>query len=615
MRSFIKNLALPFGLILAAVLLNIFVLYSSVISAETVQSRNVYGVSSSEDMAVLRIKQRLLKDISGDYSADIFSLEERIKELENYRTAVRYIDTKDSYLLSVWSEISSEERTEKAEELYTAALSRFTPDKEALPNVIERELTAAEETADYLRYLNGYGSYISGITDRSDHLSDISIYKQDSQILANIINTRKDFYGLENIPLTPVCETGFMLFLNYRLTDIFAAIVPIISLAAVKNSRRKSLLSPVIFTLLGVGAMYLTNLVLIGNYLGLPPMETAVQSMKSFQSCPYIINAGTLLTLIILMKIAGCLVILFIASAAAFSSGKNRIITAAAAISVLFTEVFLALSPTVPTLLSEINILSFFSFERFFIRYLNLDIFGLSVARIPVFLVFGTAVITVLWTYSAKLLKSENDASIRKTEQEYYDEINRRYNESRKIRHDINNHLLAVSALIERGSIEEAKRYISEVSEQSDLAAMPVKTGRNVLDALLFKKTEQAAEKGCKIAFEIDCPISGSASDYDLCTIFGNILDNAIEASNSGDRISVKIGKQLDMLYISCKNSYSHELKRRGDKILTTKKDFASHGFGIMRVREIARRYGGDVNITAENDVFLMEILLNTNNI
>lgn len=144
---------------------------------------------------------------------------------------------------------------------------------------------------------------------------------------------------------------------------------------------------------------------------------------------------------------------------------------------------------------------------------------------------------------------------------------------------------------------------------------MPVKTGRNVLDALLFKKTEQAAEKGCKITFEIDCPISGSASDYDLCTIFGNILDNAIEASNSGDRISVKIGKQLDMLYISCKNPFSHKLKRRGDRILTTKKDFASHGFGIMRVREIARRYGGDVNITAENDVFLMEILLNTNNI
>lgn len=612
MRSFIKNLALPFGLILATVLLNIFVLYSSVLSAETVQSRSVYGVRNSEDIAVLRIKQRLIGDISGDYPADISALEERIKELRDYRTAVRYINTNDKSLLYAWSDIPANEQAERANELYNDALLRFTRDKEALPEIIERELSAAEETADYLRYLNGYADYISGITDRSDFLSDISIYKQDSEILANILNTRKDFYGLENITLTPVCETGYTLFLNYRLTDIFAVIVPIISLAALRNSRRKSLLSPVILTLLGAGAMHLTNLALIGNFLGLPPAETAVQSMESFQSCPYMINAGTLAALVILMKMAGCLVILFSLSAVVFSSGKNRIITAAIALAVLAAEVFCAILPTAPTALIEINILSFFSFERFFIRYLNLDIFGLSVARLPVFLVFGAAVIAALWAYSAYVIKTRTEAAIRETEREYYDEINRRYNESRKIRHDINNHLLAVSALIERGSIDEAKRYIAEVSEQSDLAAMPVKTGRNVLDALLFKKTEQAAEKGCKIAFEIDCPISGSVSDYDLCTIFGNIIDNAIDAVSVGGSISVKIGKQLEMLYISCENPFSGELKRRGDRIITTKKDIASHGFGIMRVRELAGRYGGDVNITAENGVFLIEILLNT---
>lgn len=612
MRSYMKNLALPFGLIIAAVMLNILVLYSSVLSADTVQSRSVYGVSSSENMAVLRIKQRLIAEISGDYSADIVRLEERIKALREYQTAVRYIDTKDSSLLYGWGEITAEERAEKAQKLYTDALSRFTPDKEALPDAIDREISAAEQTADYLRYLDGYGDYISGITDRSDFLSDISIYKQDSEILANILNTRKDFYGLENITLTPVCETGFTLFLNYRLTDIFAAIVPIISLAALKNSRRKSLISPVIFTLFGAGAVYLTNLALIGSHLGLPPMETAVQSMEMFQSCPYMINAGTLAALVIVMKIAGCLAILFSVSAVVFSSGKKRIITALIALALIAAEVLFALSPTAPALLSEINILSFFSFERFFIRYLNLDVFGISVARLPVFLAFGAAVIAALWAYSAYVIKTRAESAIRETEQEYYDEINRRYNESRKIRHDINNHLLAVSALIERGNIEAAKRYIAEVSEQSDLAAMPVKTGRNVLDALLFKKTEQAAEKGCKITFEIDCPISGGISDYDLCTIFGNILDNAIEAANSGDKISVKIGKQLEMLYISCENPFSGELKRRGDKIITTKKDIASHGFGIMRVKEIAGRYGGDVNITAENGVFLVEILLNT---
>ena len=87
----------------------------------------------------------------------------------------------------------------------------------------------------------------------------------------------------------------------------------------------------------------------------------------------------------------------------------------------------------------------------------------------------------------------------KETEQQYYDEINRRYLEGRKIRHDINNHLLAINTLIETGNVEQAKRYISEVSEQLDLVAMPLKTGRDVLDALLFKKTEQATGKGAAI--------------------------------------------------------------------------------------------------------------------
>ena len=141
---------------------------------------------------------------------------------------------------------------------------------------------------------------------------------------------------------------------------------------------------------------------------------------------------------------------------------------------------------------------------------------------------------------------------------------------------------------------------------------MPVKTGRDVLDALLFKKTEQATEKGVNIVFEINSPLHDcSIADYDLCTIFANILDNAIEAVNSGDRISVSISKQHDIFYISCENAFHQELKRKGEKILSTKKDFGSHGFGLTRIKDTAKHYGGDVNITAVNGIFRIEILIN----
>ena len=262
--------------------------------------------------------------------------------------------------------------------------------------------------------------------------------------------------------------------------------------------------------------------------------------------------------------------------------------------------------------LKEINVLSLFSFERFFMYYMNLEVFGILVSRLPVFIIFVCIVFVFLAIISVQSISKRMEELTKETEQEYYDEINRRYLEGRKIRHDINNHLLAINTLIETGNVEQAKRYISEVSEQLDLVAMPVKTGRDVLDALLLKKTEQATEKGAQIVFEInaafhDCTIA----DYDLCTIFGNILDNAIEAVNAGDKILVSIDKQHDMFYISCENTFYGELKRKGDKILSTKKEFGSHGFGLTRIRDTAKHYGGDVSITAENGVFRIEILMN----
>lgn len=53
------------------------------------------------------------------------------------------------------------------------------------------------------------------------------------------------------------------------------------------------------------------------------------------------------------------------------------------------------------------------------------------------------------------------------------------------------------------------------------------------------------------------------------------------------------------MFYISCKNAFHEELKQKGEKIISTKKDFSSHGFGLTRIKDTAKHYGGDVNITA----------------
>lgn len=608
MRTQLKNLAFPVLMVLAVVLVNFFVYYTSVCGAEIVQSRDIYGGASSASISSVRSRTKLISKSNEELTAET-------ELLRDYLAAVEYVQEGDSSALSRWEELTAEERKNHALELYDKCLIEFSSDKERLAEKLSADIADRNEVLSYLGYLDGYQGYVTDIAIRSEFLSDISIYKEDSGIVGNIVKTQKDFYGLSGITLTPVVEDGYLAFISYRITDLLAVLVAVLSLTTLRNesgTRHGGILSPVLITVIGTAAMYIGNYILTANFLGLPPMDAAVQSMESFKSCPYMINAGALAVCMIAFKILGALAVLFAAAVIISASGRKKAISAAVIGAVLCAEIVFAVTG-VSDVLSEINLLSFFSFERFFIRYLNLDVFGMAASRLPLFIVFAVVVFVVMATAAVRSISRRSAQLTQKAEQEYYDEINRRYLESRKIRHDINNHLLAINALIETGNIEQAKRYISEVQEQTDLAAMPVKTGRDVLDALLFKKTEQAAEKGTVIQYEISCPLLDcSISDYDLCTIFGNILDNAIEAVKAGARISVSISKQHDMLYISCENPFEGELKRRGERIVTTKKDFTSHGFGLMRIRDTAKRCGGDVNITSEGGVFRIEVLINS---
>ena len=611
MRIPFKNYALSIFMVLAIVITNFFVYYTAVCNSEILQSKDIYGKVSSTSLSSVHNRKKLIINLSDDHKEDMEQMLEEIALLEDYSTAVDYVQNDNQSAILKWEELSLDERKTYAERLYQECKDKYSSKTGQLSNLIKEDISDLEKTISYLRYLNGYHDYIRNIETNSEFLLDISIYQNDNKIIDNIIKTRKDFYGLSGIVLTPVIEDGYIAFLNFRITDFFAVLIALLSLTTIKSEKircQKILLTPILITVISTLVMYLGNFILTDRFVGMPSMTVAIQSMESFKTCPYVINAGFLAISTAVAKTLGCLIVLLVSILILSVRGKKVLSFVSI---IIFVEIFFAIHGF-SDVLQEINLLSCFSFERFFIRYRNIEVFGITISRLPVFIVFVWIVFIFIAIISVRSVSKRIEELTRETEQEYYDEINRRYLESRKIRHDINNHLLVINTLIETGNVEQAKHYISEVSKQLDLVAMPVKTGRNVLDALLLKKTEQATEKGVNIVFEINAPLHDcSIADYDLCTIFGNILDNAMEAVNSGDRISVSIGKQHDMFYISCENAFHQELKRKGEKILSTKKDFGSHGFGLTRIKDTAKHYGGDVNITTVNGVFRIEILIN----
>lgn len=623
-----KGTVLAAIITLAVIILNGVVFYSVYCSGDVLQSRDIYGNVYQANRSDITAQQSLLDSLTGDKDEDAAYLGNNISLLEDYLAAAEYMAGNTNSLDNIDGE-TADERKERAKELYAQYTSNMQlPEPAAVSQQISAEIEKHQAVLAKVEYALNYDSYIDDTISNAQSLTDIGIYKQSGYLQSNILKTQKEFYGLRGLEVSVVSDEGGIVLVNCRFTDVFAmfqtALIMVFVFFYDKSDfqsslyRRKSMLAPVCVLIIGVAAMYISNIIIMARNVGIADFGVNIQSISAFRSCPYIISFGAFIVLSVVMKIIGCLILFALAAAVITARGKKCIVIGCATGVFIATEIITAFSASVNPLLTflrEINIFSLFSFERFFIRYLNLNIASLAVSRLPIFIAFAGLIAVTSFALAKKNIRENAQALAGEIERGYYDEINRRYTESRKIRHDISNHLLAISALMESGNITEARRYLNEVSEMNDLAAMPVRTGASVLDALLFKKTEQAKESDIVLTFDVSCPLGNTAiSDYDLCSVFGNIIDNAIEAVmplEENRKIAVVIEKQLDMLYIRCTNPYSGEIRTRGDRLLTSKTDTSLHGYGISRVREIAAKHGGEVKITSDNGEFSIEILMN----
>ncbi|MCI9031817.1 MAG: GHKL domain-containing protein [Clostridia bacterium] len=141
-----------------------------------------------------------------------------------------------------------------------------------------------------------------------------------------------------------------------------------------------------------------------------------------------------------------------------------------------------------------------------------------------------------------------------------------------------------------------------------------VKTGNNALDVILTEKSLSCRKKG----IEFMCMADGSAlsfmEDADIYSLFGNALDNAIEASvgvaDAEKRIVGAVAKKVDgFLSVNIYNYCENEPKFRDGFPVTSKKDKENHGFGVRSIAMITEKYGGDLSINAKDGIFDLNLL------
>lgn len=179
----------------------------------------------------------------------------------------------------------------------------------------------------------------------------------------------------------------------------------------------------------------------------------------------------------------------------------------------------------------------------------------------------------------------------------------------RNLYHDMKNHLLVLQSQTNHG--DESKTSILNLQKQMEEYENYYHTGNNFLDVIIRDKAKAARELSIDFNAAVYFEEGAFIDLLDISTIFGNALDNALEASMKvpADKrfITIKAKRIQSMIVISIENcctSYT------GTDYKTTKQDSFLHGFGIENIRKAVEKYGGECDIKQQDAVFALKIII-----
>lgn len=226
--------------------------------------------------------------------------------------------------------------------------------------------------------------------------------------------------------------------------------------------------------------------------------------------------------------------------------------------------------------------------------------------------------LAALYAYHAQLhdlsMKKENDFLQNMIRMQYNDYqkseesiavVNQKY-------HDLKH---AIALLKTDISGDEKMTYLNQIEDDIRSYEARNKTGNKVLDTILTSRTIY----GQKFGVTVTCVADGQALDFisaiDISTLFGNALDNALEAAkripdSEGRSVHLSICRKKTFLCINIQNPYVGNLNFLSGIPVTTKADHEFHGYGLKSIRSIVEKYGGDMKISSLNNWFELHILI-----
>lgn len=141
-----------------------------------------------------------------------------------------------------------------------------------------------------------------------------------------------------------------------------------------------------------------------------------------------------------------------------------------------------------------------------------------------------------------------------------------------------------------------------------------IKTGNDTLDIIIADYNIRLNRLGIAFEFLGNAKCLDFLDDNTIYSLFGNAIDNAVEASLKSDvsnkLITIKIDCKGDFVSISIKNYFNGSINENNGQLVTSKKDFLNHGFGVKSMTSIVSKYSGSLSYNVDGNIFLLSIYM-----
>lgn len=211
-------------------------------------------------------------------------------------------------------------------------------------------------------------------------------------------------------------------------------------------------------------------------------------------------------------------------------------------------------------------------------------------------------------------VKNKEKLQIEGLKEAYYRSLEEQQEHIRRIRHDMNNHFEAVKGCLDHNDITGAKDYLKQFTGSLPSGGFKHFCSDSALNAVLNNRWDKLVKLPADVHFNLELDQILEITSLELCTIFSNILDNAIEAVKkipdpNNRKVLLQARNKKKFFSLRLANSRNNQIAIDDGRLLSGKKE-PGHGYGLEIIRDIVDRYGGNMEVSFPEDEFVVFIYI-----